>query len=376
MTTNELQSKTINWLRFPLVIAVVFIHMNPVVDMQQVCYSSLSGMDIYSIVGALVSHVLTGIAVPCFFMFSGFFFFYKTEKWNRSVYLKKLKSRFTTLVVPYLLWNLIPIFISATAKTIKMDGSIWIYFNGLYDKGLWRIFWNYCEWGSTDTNILGWLMPCYGPYLLPLWFLRDLIIMVFLTPLIYYFVKHTKLYGIILLGILYYTKIGFIISGFSTSLFLNALFFFSFGTYFSIHGKNIILSLRKGQLFWGLLAIVSMILSTYADGGELKKYFLPLYVLSGVITAVNITSFFMERNKLKVSDTLSKASFFVYVTHRILVLSLTRELFNKIFYPESAIALLIRYITVPFICVCICLGIYYLMKRFTPKTLSLLTGNR
>jgi hypothetical protein len=31
---KELQSKTIDWLRFPLAIAVVFIHLNLVVDMQ------------------------------------------------------------------------------------------------------------------------------------------------------------------------------------------------------------------------------------------------------------------------------------------------------------------------------------------------------
>jgi peptidoglycan/LPS O-acetylase OafA/YrhL len=153
----------------------------------------------------------------------------------------------------------------------------------LIDNGLWKIFWNYSEWGSTGTNILGWIIPNYGPYLLPLWFLRDLIIMVFLSPLVYYFVKYTKHYGIVLLGILYYTKIGFIIPGYSTGLFLTACFFFALGAYFSIHGKNMVISLRKGQLYWLLLAIISMVLSTYYDGCEIKKFFLPLYVLSGVV---------------------------------------------------------------------------------------------
>ncbi|MDR1895717.1 MAG: acyltransferase [Prevotellaceae bacterium] len=372
---NELQSKTIDWLRFPLAIAVVFIHMNIVVDMQGIDYSSLSGHDIYTVSVALVSHVLANIAVPCFFMFSGFLFFYKTE-WNKKVYLNKIKSRTKTLIIPYVLWNIIAVFIFATLKLIKMDGSIAIYLKDLYDNGLCRIFWNYSVWGEHETNMLGWLIPHYGPYLVPLWFLRDLIIMVFLSPLVYWFVKYTKYVGIILLGILYYTKIGFIIPGFSTSLFLTAAFFFCLGAYFSVHEKNMVVSLRKGKLFWLLLAIVTLVLSTYYDGSEMKKYFSPLYVLSGVITAVNISSFFIERKKIKVSDTLSKASFFIYATHGILILSWTGRLFDKIFQSESVIILLIRYICVPLICVGICLSIYCLMKRFTPKILSLLTGNR
>jgi len=42
MNEMELQSKTIDWLRFPLAIAVVFIHMNPVVNMQLIDYQNIT----------------------------------------------------------------------------------------------------------------------------------------------------------------------------------------------------------------------------------------------------------------------------------------------------------------------------------------------
>lgn len=349
--------------------------MVPIVDMQKIDYYSLSGMDIYNLVRALISYVLARIAVPCFFMFSGFLFFYKIREWNNNLYLDKVKSRFKTLIIPYILWNLILVFIHAALNLVKMDGNSWLFFSDLYDNGLWKIFWNYNEWGSTNTNLLGWTIPSYGPYLLSLWFLRDLIVMVFLSPLIYYWIKYTKLYGIVLFGILYYTKIGFVIPGYGTGEFLSALFFFSFGAYFSIFGKNMVVSLRKGQLFCLLLAIVSLILSTYYCGSGMEHYFVSIYVFSGVVTAVNITSYFMERGKLKVSDTLSKASFFIYIIHGIL-LDWLRRSFDKIFHPESAVFLLILYLIVPFICVFICLGIYCLMRKFTPKLQRVLTGNR
>jgi hypothetical protein len=250
------------------------------------------------------------------------------------------------------------------------------YIHELYDRGLWRIFWNCTEWGSTDTNIFGWANPCYGPYLLPLWFLRDLIIAVFLSPLVYYFVKYARMYGVVLLGILYYAQAGIAVAGYNINQLITALFFFSIGGYFSIYGKNMVISLRKGQLYWFLAAVVFLILSTFYDDSDMKKYFFPAYVISGVITTVNITSFLMERGKLKVYNTLSRASFFVYATHTIWVLSVARKLINFILPPDNMIILLIKFLVTPFLCAFLCVGIYLLMKRFVPKLLSILTGNR
>jgi hypothetical protein len=50
-TPQLLQSETIAWLRFPLVICVVFIHsfgLPDTVNMQEINYFALSGMDIYN----------------------------------------------------------------------------------------------------------------------------------------------------------------------------------------------------------------------------------------------------------------------------------------------------------------------------------------
>jgi surface polysaccharide O-acyltransferase-like enzyme len=375
---NELQSKTIDWLRFPLIIMIVAIHMPspPLVDIQQVDYFNLSGTDICNIVITLILYILTYIAVPCFFMFSGFLFFYKVKEWNKNSYQSKIRSRLKTLVLPYLVWNLIAIGVGMAGQFINWEGNIWVYLDELCDKGLWRIFWNYREWGTTNTNIFGWVLPYYGPFLLPLWFLRDLIITVFLSPLVYYLVKHTKMYGIVLLGILYYTEIGIVVAEYNINQLITALFFFSLGSYFSIYGKNMVISLRKGQLYWFLATIICLVLSTYYHGDEMKKYFLPVYVISGVITAVNITSFLMERGKLKIYKTLSKASFFVYAVHTILVLEITNRLVGFIFSSDNTIILLIKFLIAPVLCAFICVGLYLLMNRFAPKLLRVLTGNR
>ncbi|MCL1943606.1 MAG: acyltransferase [Candidatus Azobacteroides sp.] len=374
----ELQSKTIDWLRFPLAIFVIFIHMNPKVDIQSIDYLNLNLNSWYVIIGTLISKVIGLIAVPCFFMFSGYLFFNnnKMKKWNMTIYFAKVKTRLQTLVVPYILFNLSAIILSALPKILKADGSIYPFLSKLFENW-YRIFWNYTSWSAGNSNMIGLpLQPNFGPFVLHLWFLRDLIIMVFISPIVYYMVKHTKIWGLIILGLFYYTKIWVEIPGYSARLFLTAFFFFSIGAFFSINRKNIVVSLRKYQIIWLIISLITMILNTYFYGTIHSKFFSPVFILSGVISAVNITSYFMEHGKLQVRETLSKASFFIYCAHGILILGFTYRAFMKILGTNNTLSLLITYFTVPFVCAGIILCIYRLMKRFTPRLLSLFTGNR
>jgi len=77
----------------------------------------------------------------------------------------------------------------------------------------------------------------YGPFVLPLWFLRDLIVMAFISPIIYYLAKYAKIWGLVVLFLFYYTNIWIEIPGYSTRFFLTAFFFFSIGAFFSIDKK-------------------------------------------------------------------------------------------------------------------------------------------
>ena len=58
----------------------------------------------------------------------------------------------------------------------------------------WHIFYDTYEWGTTRVNWLGYNLRMTGPYDLPLWFLRDLIVVIAFTPVIYYMVRKFKFY--------------------------------------------------------------------------------------------------------------------------------------------------------------------------------------
>src|SRR5690606_1345920 len=108
-----------------------------------------------------------------------------------------------------------------------------------------------------------------------------------------------------------------------------ALFFFSMGAFFSLNKKTIVISLRKHQIAWLILSVFTMFLSTYYTGTGYSKFILPFFVLSGAITAINITSYLMEHGKLRVRETLSKASFFIYCLHGIFILDFTHMILRN-----------------------------------------------
>ncbi|MGC8140665.1 hypothetical protein ACP3W2_24705, partial [Salmonella enterica] len=73
--------------------------------------------------------------------------------------------------------------------------------------------------------------------------MRDLIVVVVLSPVIYWFVRKTRVFGLGVLLLAYCTQIWTPIPGFSPS----AFFFFSIGAYFSIEGKDIIGFVRANK---------------------------------------------------------------------------------------------------------------------------------
>lgn len=108
-TAAYIQSQTIDLLRFPLALAVIFIHMNPVVvNLNEANFQILSKEGLLNLIKITFSHVIGGIAVPCFFLISGLLFFSNYKNWNWEQYLNKLKNRVRTLLIPYLAWNITP----------------------------------------------------------------------------------------------------------------------------------------------------------------------------------------------------------------------------------------------------------------------------
>ena len=107
--SEKLQSDTITWLRFPLIVGVVFIHDNITLGQN----SGVINPFWFDCVIRLFSDVLPRVCVPLFFIISGFLFFYGVKNLRLS-YVNKVKRRFRTLFIPYV---------------VECDGLIYFNYN-------------------------------------------------------------------------------------------------------------------------------------------------------------------------------------------------------------------------------------------------------
>ena len=107
---SELQSKTISFIRFPLIILIVYIHnqgMGTSLSEVSISWASFSDIDAYNLLRVLITDVIARAAVPAFFILSGYLFFFGKTSFSREIWLIALKKRFWTLFVPFVLWNII-----------------------------------------------------------------------------------------------------------------------------------------------------------------------------------------------------------------------------------------------------------------------------
>lgn len=236
------------------------------------------------------------------------------------------------------------------------------------------MFWDNSTWGGDHLNWLGLSLSSSGPIDLPLWFLRDLIVVIILAPVIFFYLKHMKFYGLILLAVAYVSHIWADIHGLS----ITAVFFFSIGAYLGINGKNMIVEFSRFRNLSYITASIFLIITIWFDGRntELGSLFHPLYIISGVCAVFNLAAQLLEKNKVKVNPFLSQSTFFIYAVHTLLVLWLCSFIVENVIGASSVLSLIISYFTIPVLTVGACLLLFALMKKLTPRLLGILTGNR
>lgn len=184
-----------------------------------------------------------------------------------------------------------------------------------------------------------------------------------------------KIWMVFLLGLCFLLHIMIPIPGFDFKTF----FFFSIGAYFAIEAKNIAEYARRFNYFYIPAAIILLIACTMLQ----DKYLMGIYIICGVFASFALCSFLIEKYKIKPIAVLVNSCFFVYAFHpiRIFILETPRTVCRKVLERfiignSTYIQLSISYLLTPFLTAAMCVGIYYLLKRFAPKLTAVLTGNR
>lgn len=356
-------SQTIAFLRFPLIIGVVFIHsLADSGPADNIGINENCTYPVYTTISYLFSRILPLISVPLFFFFSGFLFFH-VAAFNKEIYVRKLKKRVRALLIPYVIWNLLYLLLIFTIQSIAPEtiSKNTVLIKDYRFSELIESFW---IWKMANVE---------GPINISLWFIRDLMVMIVLSPGIYFILKKLKHYALVIFGIFYISEYWFSIPGFS----IPALFFFSSGAYFSIYKKDFIQPARHHLFVFGILyfLLTTILLVFHQEKKCWITYVTNLYILIGILFTIGLTAHFIAKGKWKMSSFLSESSFFIYVSHFAILERIIKVLYRSL-HPHTDGMLLLIYFVCPVITVCIGLSAYYLLRRYLPKTTALLTGNR
>ena len=310
------QYDVISALRLPLIVLVTYAHSYGGVTEG---YSILdSGWDSYEVLKIVVSQTLVKMAMPTFFVMSGYLFFATVEKFNKEIYWQKIWRRIKTLLIPYIIWNLLMV---VKMKTFNLS-----------------IFWE--------------------PANMPLWFLRDLMIVSVLTPIVYIGVRKLGYWIFVLLLPIYLTGIWAIQPGLNPY----AICFFTLGAFLSIRKMELIDTCKRFEVPAYLLSAtfgLAMILTYHTH------IFPPLMLCFRVVSVVAVFCLayrILSRTTMRIPKTASDASYFIYLSHYVFFFSFIDTAFFSLL-GMSTPSLCMHYLFCPLLKVAIFVAFYYLYRK-------------
>lgn len=343
-TKNYLSSRTIANLRFPLMLGVVLCHI-VVIDPK---VATSLGMNFVAYFVELMTYKATAPCVPLFFFISGYLFFLKFgDKFTIVDYASQLKKRLRTLVVPYVFWNLVVLgYFAFLHKCVP--SLINPAFNNVYQfslSELCRTFWDF---------------PGGQPICYQFWFLKDLLLAVILSPILFMLLKYGRWYFLVLLVVTYIYDIRI----FPHQMMLT---FFSLGAGFAIHKWDFVAISKKWVKVSAPLFVILVTYASMSSGWGIER---------GLVTITGGMTFIYGASKLgNQNGTLGESAFFVYAFHGFPVLMLSK-IIVAILKPSTSVMWIICYIGCFITIVLLSLYVYTYMKRFFPKFTSFITGGR
>lgn len=339
------QVKYVAEAKFLLILGIVLAHCNLAGDFSPEVVHGSAGLQVVNFISG---HLLPG-CVPLFFFISGYLFFKSSDTFTPGIYVRKLRRRVRTLLVPYLIWCTVCAFImylkcrfqDFPGRDIFLSGNRIDVVN--FIKGYWSI---------SEGNGL----PFAGAF----WFIRNLMVFVVLSPVAWVIGRRWWL-----------TLIVFLVCVVMNTHVYGWLWFLSgccAGCY----------RLRMPEVApWQGVAAMAAAIGVCFAGLCLKG---PLWVrclqYSFMLIAVVYLAQVLARHiGNMLIFTCVNATFFIYAFHQCFCFRI-HMLWIHLIGVETFGLTLATYFATFFSILVICMGVYVVLRKFTPGVLSVITGGR
>ena len=281
----------------------------------------------------------TDVAVPFFFFSSGFFFL-RTDYVREKKYLSMLRKKATSLLIPFVIWNLLAVcFLFVSDKEGNMGET----------------------WQDMFHSFL--MSKWYGP----LWFVRDLMILMLCFPL--YGWLYRKPFQPLLMAIILWLMYSRWWPADISLLSVEGIIFFLLGGLFQYHStwltKKVPISLPV------LLLVIWIWYSFYVTSWDMRKHQLSLLI--------GMPAFWFSLDllpqQLKVfCRHMSKYSFLIYVTHFYLLKVMKVGMAH--FFTNNAVMAAIAFFLIPVVLIAMIIIVGRSWEWLSPKSYSFCMGGR
>ena len=294
-----------------------------------------------------------------FFVLSGFLFFKNFDK--PGAYRDKIGRRVYTLLLPYIVWNLL-----ASKWTMNLLIPLLTPFVPSLHAEAAPMTLVQCFVGEA---------PAYLPADAPLWFVRNLIGVMLISPLIWRAVRSIwSLSWLCSTGALWMTL--WIVGKHNLSDFAMPLFGFSFGAYLNANKVDFFNIDRRAFVASLTLLIAIMLSPNVLPGNPYAGFLLSLPKLACIsVILLYISTLCAKSEGVRRFAPLGYAAFFLYLAHTI-GMSQIIEVVWRLINPSDSFEMILTAVFCWLATVAFWLTVWLTLRRFAPGLLYVLTGGR
>ena len=336
------------WFGAVLTVLVIAVHSVNLHMLEGGSQAFGAAFSVLSYIERFFGEELGQIAVPGFFFMSGYLFSRGLS--GRRITVTDIKGkwgrRLFSLVIPYLLWNLIYYVIYLAFGEAELSAGA--LFDALINHSCDSVF----------------------------WYMKELIILSVLAPFLYAVFCDGKAKSA-----LFITAMIFIVaSNYQTLTFHavneDALFYYSCGMVGALFFDDVLES--EGEDIHRNMTLVCLLLFIGAEGLRLippfstsEAFFTGAVILQRIAGVLGLWAFMVwQRIGGEEPRPWMRTAFFIYATHYGIIRAVS------LFLPENVPALLLSFLLMPAICISLAYGASVVMRRFLPGVYRILSGGR
>ncbi len=343
MSEKEFHNK-ICWFTFLYSILVVWIHS---------CNSELflgktQEAQTVARLEQILGSVIAQFAVPGFFMISAYLF-YRNFSWQKLG--SKWTRRIRSILVPFLVWNFLYYLGYAAASRIP-------FLDEVVGKGKIPLGWI----PAVDAIL-------HYTYNYVFWYLYQLILLVFMAPLLYLLLKRKAAGMVVIVGLWVASGNGMVIP----QLNLDALLYYAGGAWMALHHKEVIEGRWNKKKGLAGIMILAVSLGLGAADTLAGTRHLGRVVFSRLFVPFALWMIVPERCLGEAKDWM-KYNFFLYATH-FAVVRLVNKMAAQVPWRHLMLPLML-YLIMPVLAVSFSYLAGKLLRRYFPLLWTLLNGGR